>query len=119
MNARPAWELLARGSLQLGYRKLYVRSFVAARRCYNCQALGDHVADQCRNETICVKCGGNHHKQDCPGKTLSCINCKEHNQSHTQDGHIKRQDKRHTDHAANHPNCPSWQAYMTAIRASN
>ncbi len=113
VNIRPARELLNRGSLQLGFRKLNVRSFVATRRCYNCQALGDHLAHQCKHHTYCSQCGGNHDMKDCPRKILKCINCSLYNQQHAEEGRIKRSTKRPTDHAASDSYCPTYRALLT------
>jgi hypothetical protein len=119
MNARPERELHQRGSLQLGFRRLNVRSFVVARRCYNCQALGDHMAAQCRHDTVCVRCGGNHVETDCPRKMTRCINCTEHNKRNTINGKIEKSTKRQTDHAANATDCSSWLSFLANLRRNS
>ena len=46
-------------------------------QCYSCQAFG-HTQKDCNNKPRCVKCGGEHRKDECPTPlNLRCANCQE------------------------------------------
>ena len=49
-----------------------------AFQCWNCQIWNDHKTFECKNETKCVICAGNHRKTECQKQKTeaSCSNCK-------------------------------------------
>ena len=53
-------------------------------QCFKCQQF-DHVAINCKEDTICQKCAGNYLKKDCLSDKENCANCgEEHNSSFHQ-----------------------------------
>ena len=46
------------------------------KQCFKCWSFG-HTKDSCDKDTMCVKCGSNHHKNDCASSfsDLCCVNC--------------------------------------------
>ena len=71
-------------SVKIGYERLPVEEFVfLPRRCFNCHAIG-HLAADCKNGSLCSKCGSADHKStsDTPcQKAAFCVGCKK--QGHT------------------------------------
>ena len=49
-------------------------------QCYKCQPF-DHVAINCKADTVCQKCAGNNLKKDCLNDKETCSNCGEEHQS--------------------------------------
>ena len=69
-------------------------------QCFKCLKFG-HTHRTCNEEQLCLRCGGNHTKNDCKlkeGDPLTCANCKVKNLPHT--------------HAAVSKSCPSIIARM-------
>ena len=62
--------------VSLGYQMYQVRTYVpAVIRCFKCQRLG-HVADKCKGQERCVRCGGMHKYEDCSKKESPvCCRC--------------------------------------------
>ena len=56
------------------YEHCNVYDAYLAFQCYKCQEFG-HSAKNCRNDTVCAKCGGDHHIKDCDSTEVKCKNC--------------------------------------------
>ena len=68
-------------------------------RCFHCQDIGDHVANDCTNDVVCQKCAGPHEHSKCNSQTVKCRNCK----SET--------------HSASDEKCPVWRKKLAAKRS--
>lgn len=42
--------------------------------CFKCGRL-NHSSKNCKNETKCLKCSGDHETNACKGDTIKCVNC--------------------------------------------
>lgn len=57
----------------------FVRQYVEATRCYNCQQY-NHKSNHCTASAVCSRCGRNHKTSECAKNvSFSCVNCKEAN----------------------------------------
>ncbi|XP_071502058.1 uncharacterized protein [Diadema antillarum] len=65
-------------SITFLYQTYRVHEYVAPlTRCFQCQQFG-HVKSQCRGKIRCVRCGDNHHFEECQTKdNPKCFRCKE------------------------------------------
>ncbi|XP_013859124.1 uncharacterized protein LOC106514416, partial [Austrofundulus limnaeus] len=62
--------------IKIGFLSFPVRPYVPPPlRCFKCQRYG-HVAEVCRGQQRCPKCGGNHKYEECVGNVQEkCCNC--------------------------------------------
>lgn len=84
--SREARELLIRREkLYIMWQCCHVRDYIAATRCYKCQAYG-HTTKYCKAEKdICGHCSNAGHMfKNCPNKEkhASCVNCKKAGKQH-------------------------------------
>ena len=71
-------------------------------QCYKCQKFG-HTYHACKSEQACLRCGGDHKKDDCTlskGQPFKCINC-------------VRNKCPQNEHTAVSKSCPSMIAHMS------
>lgn len=66
--------IIERGILNVGWRQCKVDEYHGILRCFKC-ARYNHIGKECRNDTTCVKCSGNHDEKDCVNDFEKCINC--------------------------------------------
>lgn len=65
--------------ISIDFKDHYVKQYVEATRCYNCQQY-NHKSSTCSSPAVCCRCGRNHKTSDCArGVSFSCINCKDAN----------------------------------------
>ena len=61
--------------VKCGYRNVKVEEYIPPpMRCYKCNCFG-HTTVTCNNEMTCVKCGGNHKRENCSSDQIKCTNC--------------------------------------------
>lgn len=61
--------------LFVGYQNCRVYDEINIKPCFNCGRYG-HSTKNCKNETVCVRCSGNHHLNQCKEElTIKCPNC--------------------------------------------
>ncbi|XP_075680679.1 uncharacterized protein LOC142646240 [Dermatophagoides pteronyssinus] len=109
IEASPAlWKLiLDENRLFIGYKSCPVRNRVSVFQCFKCQKFG-HSGNDCKNDTKCVNCAGDHETKNCKSTIHKCINCDRTNTT-------KHQDSRRTtemldiNHRANNIMCPQYQ----------
>lgn len=66
--------LVEKGRMKVGWKNCGVYDYVSIVRCFKCWGFS-HYAAECRNETSCRKCAGNHTEKDCNTNVTKCINC--------------------------------------------
>lgn len=107
-------ELLTRGCIFLGYRRINLRRYFIIRRCHRCQRIGIHTAANCPNQAYCEQCAGNHNVQQCPKRTTCCVNCKKAN-AEERARNPKTKELAKTDHPASDPSCPAFRKAMREL----
>ena len=66
--------LVEKQRMKIGWMNCRVYDYVSVVRYYKCWGYS-HFAAECKNETICKKCAGNHKYIECPNDFKKCINC--------------------------------------------
>lgn len=66
--------LIEKQRMKIGWKNCRVYDYVSVVRCYKCWGYS-HFATECKNETICKRCAGNHKYTECPNNFKKCINC--------------------------------------------
>lgn len=65
--------------LNVGWDRCKVFDGTDIIQCFKCQGY-NHKSSECRNESICYKCHGNHRSKDCnKGAIMRCVNCVKEN----------------------------------------
>lgn len=65
--------------LSVDFSDHFVRIYVDAVRCYNCQQY-NHKSSHCTSPSVCSRCGQNHKTSECTkAVSFSCINCRDAN----------------------------------------
>lgn len=69
--------ILKTGKVNIGWDRCAVYDAVDIPMCFNCCGF-NHLAKKCDRETVCAKCSGPHHINDCKVETNEeiCVNCK-------------------------------------------
>lgn len=97
--------LLEKQKINLGWNKCRVYDHINVLRCYKCYGY-HHLAKECKNETICRKCAGNHIEKDFINNSKKCVNCTRMVEEFKLKG-IK------TDHYANDESCECYKRMVT------
>jgi hypothetical protein len=71
-------KLINEGKIRFGWLICKVVENIHVIRCYKCMRYG-HIADKCKNERTCAKCGENHETKNCTSQFNRCINCVSYN----------------------------------------
>ena len=71
-------------------------------QCYKCQEF-NHNANDCNNNQVCAKCGGDHRLTECNSRTEKCVNCEK---------------KGHSDinHKTNGVKCPIYKEEVSRVK---
>ncbi|XP_044597239.1 uncharacterized protein LOC123273829 [Cotesia glomerata] len=96
--------LLEKIKIKLDWSLCRVFDCVSVLRCYKCWRF-NHFAKDCKNESKCRKCSGNHLEKDCQEEIIKCVNYVKMIKDFKLDG-IK------TDHCANDLEC---ECYKRAV----
>lgn len=98
--------IIKRERLYIMWQCCHVQDFVAATRCYKCQAFG-HTTKHCRAEKeVCGHCANaGHGFRNCPNKAkeATCVNCKKAGKQH--------------NHSVTHKDCPAHIAAVNQVLA--
>lgn len=67
---------IGNGKLFIGFDYCDVYDQVMLRRCFKCSGF-NHVSENCKGNTSCPRCSGEHFVKDCKvsDSELKCINC--------------------------------------------
>lgn len=60
--------------MNIGWDRCVVYDIALVKWCYNSWSF-NHVAKECKNKFVCVKCSGDHDARDCNNPVLMCNNC--------------------------------------------
>lgn len=91
--------------LSLDFKDHFVRQYVDATRCYNCQQY-NHKSTNCQSTPVCARCGRNHKTTDCvKNVSYSCVNCKDAN---------LRGSRFNTNHSCGSSQCKVHQGILNA-----
>lgn len=96
-------KLIEIGKVCVGYSSCPVKSRIRVVRCFKCNRFG-HLKKNCRNETSCTSCGGNHDAKVCKNPVLKCSNCDWINTKRVQ----RKQEKVNSEHRADDYGCPQY-----------
>ncbi|KAI2795595.1 hypothetical protein BLOT_016642 [Blomia tropicalis] len=96
-------KLIEIGKVCVGYSSCPVKSRIRVVRCFKCNRFG-HLKKNCRNETSCTSCGGNHGAKVCKNPVLKCSNCDWINTKRVQ----RKQEKVNSEHRADDYWCPQY-----------
>lgn len=66
--------LIEKQKIKLGWNKCRVFDCVSLLQCYKCCGLY-HYAKDCKHDTKCRRCAGNHAEKDCQSLVKKCVNC--------------------------------------------
>lgn len=66
--------LVEKQRMKIGWKNCRVYDYVSVVRCYKCWGYS-HFATECKNETTCKKCAGNHQYNECQNSIKKCVNC--------------------------------------------
>lgn len=66
--------LVERQRMKVGWNNCRVYDYVSVVRCYKCWGY-NHFAAECKGETTCKGCAGNHEYMECQNSTKKCVNC--------------------------------------------
>lgn len=81
--------------IYVGYQCCRMTDVFNLNLCFKCGRL-NHSGKNCKNETKCLKCSGNHLTKNCDSEVLKCVNCAFYN--------CKFNQNRCTDHYPNDTN---------------
>lgn len=74
-------EVMEQGEIFVKWSVCRVYEYVNVLRCYKCGGF-NHVSAKCEAEELCLNCGESQHGvEECPIKTVGCINCIRANKS--------------------------------------
>lgn len=88
--------IISKGYLFIGWKKCEVADHYSVTRCFKCSRYG-HIKGQCKSETVCVICAGNHELKNCHAQFKKCTNCVNYNSRHKTNVSV--------DHTAKDANC--------------
>lgn len=61
--------------VNIGWERCRVFDGTSVKQCYKCRGY-NHIATECKNQEICIKCHGNHKPNECNNEQMiKCINC--------------------------------------------
>lgn len=70
--------------LYTGYQCCKVVDDINLNLCFKC-GRSNHSGKNCKNETKCLKCSGDHETTNCKADTIKCVNCAFYNGKYNQD----------------------------------
>ena len=71
----PSYQAALTNKILIGYIKCKTEPLRTVLQCFKCQKVG-HTHFNCKNETVCLKCSGNHSIKECDqSNKIKCSNC--------------------------------------------
>lgn len=73
-NTNTFTRIVNQAKLKIGWEICRVYEHINLLRCYKCNDYG-HISKECKSDTVCPKCAGNHTVEECESTVSKCINC--------------------------------------------